>query len=144
MTSKLVNSKDNGLYDKIAAMNKRIVNDIFDRQGGVYGVKEWPRLDPKNIGKKRYSSYGNLVGRYTAGSLPLQASKRFKRSHVKLAEGNKKMVFGSNFEDNRVTNIINAGRGQRQTMPDVNSAQYQAELSKVIEDHTNDLIKDII
>lgn len=140
LTDKIANPKENGLWSKLAAMNKAIADKMFNKGGGQYGRKKWPDLDPKMDGRKRYGSDGSSQGRYNGSSIPLVASGKYKGSHRVLESTGDTMRFGSSFSDRKVAYLTNAGRGDRVVIPDSESFEYIQDVERVTSKHMNKII----
>ena len=136
----LTNVNASGLWDDVGGMMDRATNDIFDSEGGAWGVEKWLPLSSKMYGKIRRGTDGKQYGFYNEGSRLLQASGKFRGSFRTIAKRPLSMSYGSNYRFNtsrgqvRADIIPYAGRGQikaRDASPNIESGRFRAELGKI-------------
>lgn len=135
------------LWREVTPMMDRATNDLFDNQGGTWGIKAWVPLSSKMYGKVRVGTDGKTYGFYNEGSRLLQASGGYRDSFRKISQRPLRMVYGSNyrFKGGAVSGdvIPFAGRGAaapRFPQPDVESGRFRSELARIEQRFLEDVI----
>lgn len=135
-----------GLWDRITSWFKSVVQTMFDQKGGQYGRQKWPEISPSLYGRIRRSSSGSAVGRYSAGSLPLQASGQYKNSFDRQTANNKSYSFGTKHP---LAQVIPYGSMRRRdgrtipryVLPDMQNRQTVTEIKKVYRNTIKEYLK---
>jgi len=140
LSEKASNSDKSGLWKKITRMNDLIIDRMFGGLGGKYGRNKWARISASMYGKERTGSDGLVYGKFSSSSLPLQASGNYRDSHDLMSKTPIFMRYGSNFSEQTVKEITNAGLGDRVAMPNSDSAEYRQDLARVTSQHLNQII----
>lgn len=142
----LADGTKTGLWDRITAWFNSVVQTMFDSKGGKYGRQKWPDISPTLYGKIRRSSSGSIVGRYSAGSLPLQADGNYKNSFKTQQKNKKGYSFGTKHP---LANVIPYGNSRRldgrtiprYVLPDMNDRQTVSEIKKIYRQTLKEYLK---
>jgi hypothetical protein len=126
----------NGLWDRITTWFKSVIQTMFEQKGGQYGRQKWPDISPSLYGRIRRSSSGSTVGRYSAGSHPLQASGQYKNSFQQQTVNKKSYSFGTKHP---LAQVIPYGSMRRMdgrtipryVLPDMQDRQTVHEIKKI-------------
>ncbi len=145
LVTRLSNGTVSGLWDAITAWLTAIKDKLFDEQGGSYGRKKWPPISPTLYGKLRRGSDGNIHGRYSSGSLPLQASRKYRES-FKVKTSPKVMTYGSRHK--LADKIPYAGWNRkdgrydpRYALPDMTDRRTTKELNQIVKKTIKEWLK---
>lgn len=135
-----------GLWDRITTWFKSVVQTMFDQKGGQYGRQKWPEISPTLYGRIRRSSSGGEAGRYSAGSLPLQATGYYKNSFQKQTVNKKSYEFGTKHP---LAHVIPYGSRRRRdgrtipryVLPDMQNRQTVTEIKKIYRETIKEYLK---
>ena len=147
LVSQLSNGIVSGLWDKVTAWLEGIKNKLFEEKGGSYGRKKWPEISPTLYGKLRRGTDGAYHGRYSSGSMPLQASQKYKDS-FSAKKSPKSMTYGSRHK--LASKIPYAGwnrkDGQydpRYALPDMQDRQTTKEFRQIAKQTIKEWLKEV-
>lgn len=147
LVRQLSNGIQSGLWDKVTDWLENIKEDLFDNLGGDYGRAKWPKIAPTMWGRLRRGSDGQIYGRYSSGTVPLQASGAYRKS-FKAKMSPKTLTYGSRLRKKLGTKIPYGGWNNKEgkyvpryALPDMFNRKTKKELNKIYKQTIKEWLK---
>lgn len=127
----LSNPQSTGMWDRVSAWLRKIVDLMFERKGGQYGRDSWPDISQSIYDRIRMGTDGRAHGRYgDRPGQPLRASGTYRRSFDAISKPRPTMlVWGSKHPLAAV--IPFAGGKERFALPDSEDRKFGTDLTDI-------------